>query len=131
MHDTQTERSLGELFAELARESSSLVRQEIALARAELTAQAGRAAGDLGLLAVGGAVAYAGLLALLAAVIVGLAAAGLPWWLAALLVGLAAAAVGYALIKKGLATFKSRTLAPRRTLDTLRADVRWAKEQAR
>src|SRR3712207_8586422 len=42
---------------------------------------------DIGFLAIGGAVAYAGFLAIVATVIIALGANGVPWWLAALLVG--------------------------------------------
>jgi hypothetical protein len=131
MPETKDDRSLGELFADLARESSTLVRQEVELAKTEMTQKASRAARDIGFLAIGGAVAYAGLLAIIAAVIVALATAGLPWWLSALLVGLLVAAAGYFLIQKGLAALKREDLAPKRTLESLKEDAQWAKEQVR
>jgi len=131
MQETKDNRSLGELFAELARESSTLVRQEIDLAKTELSRKAARAAQDIGFLLVGGAVVYAGLLAILAAVIIGLAAAGMPWWLSALIVGVLVAVVGYLLIQKGLAALKRDDLTPRQTLASIREDTQWAKEQAR
>lgn len=65
--------SIGELFAQLGRETSTLVRQEVALAKVELTEKASRAGKDVGRLAVGGAVGYAALLASLAALIILLA----------------------------------------------------------
>jgi len=131
MQETKDTRSLGELFAELARESSTLVRQELDLAKAELTRKASRTAQDIGLLVVGGAIVYAGLLGILAAVIIGLAAAGLPWWLSALIVGLLVAVVGYVLVQKGLAALKRDDLAPRQTLESIKEDTQWAKEQVR
>src|SRR5262245_25365211 len=109
MHEAQPvrdDRSLGELFGELTREISTLVRQEAALARAELSQKASRLGKDIGMLAAGAAVAYAGLLALLAALIIGLAAAGLPGWLAALVVGLIVVAAGGLLIRMGLRALK-------------------------
>jgi alkylation response protein AidB-like acyl-CoA dehydrogenase len=131
MQDSKDNRSLGELFAELARESSTLVHQEIELAKAEMTTKASRAAKDIGFLAIGGFVAYAGLLGILAAVIIGLAAAGLPWWLSALLVGLVVVGVGYMLVQKGLSALKHEDLAPRQTIESIKEDTRWAKEQVR
>ncbi|HYP42038.1 MAG TPA: phage holin family protein [Chloroflexia bacterium] len=131
MSQNRDDRSLGELFAELARETSTLVRQEVALARAELSQKAGQVGRDLGFLAIGGAIAYAGLLAIIAAIIIALATLGLPWWLSALLVGLVVAGIGYFLVQKGLSALKRESLAPRQTLDTLKEDVEWIKEQAR
>jgi len=129
MQDTKDDRSLGELFAELTREMGTLVRAEVELARVELTQKATRVGKDIGFLAAGAAVAYAGLLAILAAVIFGLAALGVPWWLSALLVGLVVAGVGYALVQRGLSALKREDLTPRQTIETLKEDKDWAKEQ--
>ncbi len=129
MQDTKDDRSLGELFAELTREMGTLVRAEVELARVEMTQKASRVGKDIGFLAAGAAVAYAGLLAILAAVIIGLAALGVPWWLAALLVGLVVAGVGYALVQRGLSALKREDLTPRQTIETLKEDKDWAKEQ--
>ena len=87
MIDSKDDRSLGELFADLARESSTLLRQEVQLAKTELSQKVSGLSRDMASVAIGGLVAYAGLLAILAALIIGLATAGLPWWVAALLVG--------------------------------------------
>jgi hypothetical protein len=123
------ERSLGELFGDLARDTGTLVRQEVDLARTELTQKASRAARDLGFLAVGGLVVYAGFLGLLAAAALGLVAAGLDAWVAALLVGVVVAVVGAVLVQRGLSALKREELAPRQTVETLKEDARWAKEQ--
>jgi len=131
MLDSKEDRSLGELFADLARESSTLLRQEVQLAKTELSQKASQVGRDVASLAIGGLVAYAGLLAILAAVIIGLAAAGLPWWLAALLVGIVVVGIGYGLIQRGLTALKREDLAPRQTLESLQEDARWAKEQVR
>ncbi|MDQ3700848.1 MAG: phage holin family protein, partial [Chloroflexota bacterium] len=115
MQPRKEDRSLGELFTELARETGTLVRQEVQLATTEMTHKASRAARDVGFLAVGGLVAYAGVLALLAAVVLGLAAAGFQPWLAALIVGIVVAVIGYALVQRGLSALKRESLAPRQT----------------
>jgi len=125
------ERSIGELFGDLARESSTLLRQEITLARTELAEKGAEVGKDIGRLAIGGAIAYAGLLAIIAAVIIGIAAAGVPWWLSALIVGIVVAGIGYFLVQQGLSALKSRDLGPRQTIETLREDAQWAKEQVR
>jgi hypothetical protein len=123
------DRSLGELFSDLAGDMGTLVRQEVGLAVTEVTHKAERAGRDIAMLAVGGLVAYAGVLALVAALIIGLAAAGFAWWLAALLVGAVVAAIGIVLVQRGLGSLKRADLAPRQTLETLKEDAQWAKDQ--
>ena len=128
MHDSRDEPSLGQLFAELSRETTTLVRQEVNLAKTELSHKAARVGKDVGFLAAGGAILYAGFLAIMAAVILALALF-LPDWLAALIVGVVIAAVGYFLVQRGLDALKREELAPRQSLETLKEDAEWAKEQ--
>jgi hypothetical protein len=129
MQARKDERSLGELFGDLARDMGVLVRQEVQLATTEMTHKASRAAQEVGMIVVGGLVAYAGLLAILASVIVWLAAAGLGWWQAALLVGVIVAVIGGLLVQRGLAALKHADLAPRKTMETLKEDTQWAKDR--
>lgn len=128
--DSKDDRSLGELFSELAQYTSTLVRKEVQLAKTEMSQKASRVGKDVGFLAVGGAVAYAGLLAVLAGVIV-LLGQVIPMWLSALLVGLVVAGVGYFLVRRGLDALKRENLAPRQTIETLKEDQQWAKDQMR
>jgi Putative Actinobacterial Holin-X, holin superfamily III len=128
--DSKDDRSLGELFSELAQDTSTLVRKEVQLAKTEMSQKASRVGKDVGFLAVGGAVAYAGLLAVLAGVIV-LLGQVIHMWLSALLVGLVVAGVGYFLVRRGLDALKREDLAPRQTIETLKEDQQWAKDQMR
>ena len=128
MQGPRDDRSLGELFSELAQETSTLVRQEVNLAKTEMSQKASRAGKHAGVLAAGGALAYAGLLAILAALIV-LLDNVMPLWLSALLVGLVVAVVGYLLIRRALDALKREDFAPRETIETLKEDQRWAKDQ--
>jgi hypothetical protein len=95
-----------------------------------MSEKASRAGKHVGFLAAGGAVAYAGLLAILAAVII-LLNDVMPLWLAALLVGLVVAAVGYFLVRKGLDALKREDFTPTQTMETLKEDQQWAKDQTR
>ncbi len=122
------DRSLGELFAELAQETGKLVREEVNLAKTEMSQKASRVGKDVGFLAAGGAVAYAGLLAIIAGVIAVLGLV-IPLWLSALLVGLVVAVAGYFLVRRGLDALKREDLAPRETIQTLKEDKEWAKDQ--
>lgn len=126
------DRSLGELFAQMAQETSTLVRQEVTLAKAEMSQKASRASKHVGVLAAGGAIAYAGFLAIIAGLIYLLADIDVvPLWLAAFVVGIAVAAVGYFLIRKGLDALKQEDMAPRQTMETLKEDQQWIKDQKR
>lgn len=124
------DRSLGELLGDLTREITSLVRQEATLAKAEMTRKLSQVAKDVGFLAAGGAVAYAGLLALVAALIIGLADAGMEWWAAALLVGVVVAATGGYLVFKGLNALRQQDLTPSQTVETLKEDAQWIRNRA-
>ena len=122
------ERSLGDLFTELASETGSLVRQEVALAQAEITHKATKAGKNIGFLVIGGAVAYAAALAIMAAVIL-LLAQFIPAWLSALLVGLAVGASAYFMITSALAELRKTDPVPRETIETIKEDAKWLKNE--
>jgi high-affinity Fe2+/Pb2+ permease len=78
----------------------------------------------------GGFVAYLGGLALVAALILAVRdLANISLALSALIVGAVLAIVGYVMLQKGVKELKRVDLAPRRTVETLKDDVQWAKEQ--
>jgi hypothetical protein len=122
------ERSLGDLFSELAAETGTLVRQEVALAQAELTVKATSVGKNVGFLAVGGAIAYAGVLAILAGVILGLSLL-IPAWIAAIMVGLVVGAVAFFLISSALEELKKTNLKPEETVESIKEDAQWLKNQ--
>ncbi len=122
------ERSLGDLFSELASETGTLVRQEVSLAQAELTKKATDVGKNVGYLVVGGAVAYAAALALIAAVIIGLSYF-IPAWAAALMVGVIVGVVAFMMISSALAALKRTDLAPRESVESLKEDAQWLKDQ--
>jgi Putative Actinobacterial Holin-X, holin superfamily III len=119
---------LGDLFSDLATEMSNLVRQEVALARVEISQKAKYAGKNIGYLVVGGAVAYAALLAVIAAVIL-LLDRVMPAWGAALLVAFLVAAVGWLLIGKAMSALQHMEVTPRETVETLKEDAAWVKQQ--
>ena len=128
--DSRTdERSIGQLFSDLSRQLSTLVRQEITLARTEMTNRATEAGRGAAMVGAGGALAYAGGLAIVAAIVLLVIQAGVEPWLAALLVGVVVVIVGGALIASGRTAISRTDLTPRRTIESLRDDTDWAKEQ--
>jgi hypothetical protein len=125
------ERSIAELFSKLSAETSTLIRQELELARAELTEKGKEAGKGAGLFGGAGAVGLLGAGALTAGVILvlDLAIAG---WLAAILVGLVYVAVAGFLAVQGRDRIQRATPpVPEQTVDTVKEDVEWAKSRAR
>jgi Putative Actinobacterial Holin-X, holin superfamily III len=124
------ERAMGDLLKQLAQETSTLVRQEVELAKAEVSEkgrQAGKgagmfgAAGILGLLALG-ALTAAAILAL------DLVVAG---WLAALIVATVEGATAGLLALAGKARVQEATPPAPQTVETVKEDIEWAKTRGR
>lgn len=122
------DRSLGELFSELAAETGTLVRQEVALAQAEITAKATKAGKNVGYLAAGGAVGYVGLMAIVAGIIIGLSYF-IPAWLAAVGVGAVIAVVSYVLINSALSELRNMEVTPTESVESIKEDAQWLKNQ--
>src|SRR5215204_1607082 len=128
MQTQKDERSIGDLFSQLAADTGTLIRQEVALAQTELTAKATQVGKNVGFLAVGGAVGYAAVLAILAGIIIGLANF-MPAWLAALLVGVVVGAVSFVLVSSALSELKQTDLKPEETVESIKEDAQWLKNQ--
>jgi hypothetical protein len=133
-HDSQSDlhdRPIGDLLKQLSEQTSTLVRQELELAKAEF-AQKGKQAGvGAGLLGAGGIV---GLLALgaLTATLILLLATFLEPWIAALIVTVVYAAIAGVLALTGKGRVKEATPPmPEQTVETVKEDVAWAKTRAR
>jgi len=122
------ERSLGELFSELAGETGTLIRQEVALAQVELTQKATKVGKNVGYLVVGGAVAYAAVLALLTALIIGLGTI-IGYGFAALVVGIVVAVAAGILVMSAINALKNVDITPRQTVETIKEDAQWLKDQ--
>ena len=144
------DQSIGELVKQLATETTTLVRQELELARAEASragetvvklarqelelakaemSEKGRQAGPgIGMLGAAGGTALLAAGALSAFLIL-LLDEVMPDWLAALIVGVALAIVAGVLYSAGKGRVQEVTLVPEQTIDTLKEDVEWAKTQ--
>jgi nitrate/nitrite transporter NarK len=131
MSDPNTNpRSAGGLLADTMGNVSALVRNEVDLARAEISENVNQAGTALGLIAGAAIIALVSLIVLATALVAGLAEAGLhPGW-AALIVGVALAAVAYFMLQKGTNDLKLSSLAPTRTAKNVRRDAETVKEAA-
>jgi uncharacterized membrane protein YqjE len=123
-------RSIAALFGDLLSESTTLIRQEIDLAKAEASQKVGQVGRGAAMLGAGGAIAFAGFLYLLLSATVALEAWVDPW-LAALIVGGVTLLVGLIVLGVGRSRMSADSLQPRRTLRTLEEDREWARAQVR
>ena len=131
------DRSLGRLFRDLSLDAVTLVRQEIDLAKTEVSEKVIHLTAMSRAVGIGAGLAVAGALALLAAVILGftslLAKFMSPWvamWLAPLIVGVVLAGIGYAMIRSALDTHR-QSLVPRKTAESLQENKEWLKSKIR
>jgi hypothetical protein len=119
---------MGEILRDLMQDLGRLVRNEIQLARTEFTekVQRGRTAGGAFATAV-----LAGFLATACLVTACIAALALvvPLWLAALVMGILLGVIAGGAFIAGRHQWENMDFAPRQTIETLREDVAWAKQQ--
>jgi uncharacterized membrane protein YqjE len=120
------ERPIGELVKDLSAQTSTLVRQEIELARAELQEKgkvAGKGAGMLG------GAAAAGLLAMgaLTAALIALLDKAMATWVAALIVMALWAVIALVLAKAGQRSLQRAAPPAPQTVETVKEDIQWAK----
>src|SRR5688572_25317138 len=114
-----SEPSIGTLLKELTDESRTLLRQEVELAKVEMSEKAAVMGRNGAYMGAGAFVAYAGLLAIIAAACIGTYVllrnamdSEIAAWLAPLIVGVIVAAVGYIFVQKAINTFKRESLMP-------------------
>jgi hypothetical protein len=125
------EQPLGELLKQLSEETTRLVRQELELAKAELTQKGKQAGAGAGLFGAAGAIGLAALGASTACFILALNAV-MPAWLAALIVAVVYGIIAFVLVKQGQARMRRATPpVPEQTIETVKEDVEWAKTQMR
>ena len=124
------ERSVASLLSDLARDFSLLIRQEVALAKAEASEKVGQLGMGVGMMAAGGFVAFAGLIVLMFAGVYALSLVMAPWQ-AALIVGGVVTLLGIILVFVGKSKLSADKLTPQRTIQSIKDDARWAKEQVR
>ncbi|HMI70339.1 MAG TPA: phage holin family protein [Solirubrobacteraceae bacterium] len=133
-HDAQPalrDQSISELVKDLATETSTLVRQEIDLAKAEMTDRGKRAGKGVGMLAAGAVVALLAFGALTAGLIAALDLA-MPTWLAALIVTVVYGAIAAVLVQIGRKQVQEAAPpVPEETIESVKEDVQWAKTRTR
>jgi uncharacterized membrane protein YqjE len=132
-HAPEEGRSLMALFSDLLRETSTLVHNEAELAKVEISDKVSQVSNGLAELAIGGLIVFAGFIILLMALSNGLMHL-LPEeqadWLAPLIVGAVVVVFGFIAVLRGRSNVKPESLAPERTMESLRRDAQMMKEHA-
>lgn len=123
------EPALGPLFNQLARDSSDLIRQEIALAKTELRQSVRQTANGAVKLGIAAALAAVGGLVLTTFVILLLGQLLDNYWVAALIVGVVLTLTGVLLALAGMRRLKEVDMAPQETIETLKEDRAWAQAE--
>jgi len=121
--DDSAERTLGQLVAEATQDISSIVRSEVALAKAEMAADAKKAGLGVGMFATAGVFAFLALILLLIAAAYGLVALGLSPWLAFLIVALVLLIIGAVLVLVGKRSIDSVQGKPERAIKSTQETI--------
>lgn len=124
-------RSIAELFSDALAQLSRLVRDEIQLARAEISNSVTQAGVGIGLLVGAGLVLMATFVVLLLALAAWFGQLGVSAPLARLLAALVGIALAVALGLAGKSRLSAENLKPKRTLDQLEQDAAAVKEQVK
>jgi len=129
--NSQSNRSIPELFSDAVAQLAKLLGNEFALARAELSEKASLAGRGAGMVGAGAVLLIPALVLLLFALSAMLIRRGVSEPLAYLAVGAAATLIAAVLIGMGLSRFSAGALTPRVTLDQVERDKDAAKEMVR
>jgi hypothetical protein len=129
--------SLPALLRELRDESTTLVRQEVRLAKTELRENISQLGHHAVQIAIGAFVAYAGLIVLLLGLgqLLGVAFehagldSDLSQWLAPAIVGVGAALLGWILLTRARHALTREDLAPHQTIESLKTTKSWAQDK--
>lgn len=130
------ERSIGDLIKELQTESSSLVRQEVELAKSEVGETARVYTKNAASMAIGGVLLVAALFGALitinralTAILAGMLGVDTALWLAPLLLTVVLAIVGWTMLNGALERIRNQSLVPQRTTTTLKEEKQWLKHR--
>ena len=124
------ESSLGDLLTGLTTDLSTLLRQEVQLAKVETMEKVSQATQSIVLMVAGGFVAYAGFLAIVAALVLGIASLfSFPLWISALIAGVLVVAIGAILLQSGRGMLKQLSMMPEKTVESMKENMDMIKEK--
>jgi cytochrome c biogenesis protein CcdA len=125
--DDSQRQSFGDLLSQLANNSAALVRDEIALAKQEMTEKISSFKSGVIVAAIGAFIGVLAILTLLAAAVIGLGNLIGPGY-SALVIGGVLAIIAGIITASGMGRLKQTSLKPEQTIETLEEDKEWLKE---
>jgi uncharacterized membrane protein YqjE len=126
----QNGRSVPEVLQDIVGNIQEIIRSEFSLAKIEIKQEAAQAKGPVIMWLVGGALGLYALGFLLFTAVLGMATV-MPIWIAALIVGAVLTVISIALLSAAGKRLKQVHKVPERTIESLKENVQWAKEQIR
>jgi uncharacterized membrane protein YqjE len=124
----QNERSVPEVLQDIVGNIQEIIRSEFTLAKIEVKQEAAQAKGLLVMWLIGGALGLYALGFMLFTAMLGMATV-MPMWLAALIVAVVLTVISIAMLSVASNRLKQVRKVPERTIETLKENVQWAKEQ--
>lgn len=125
------DRSLGELFSDLSQQTAGLIRQEMRLAKAELSDQLSDVGRHAAMIGASVAFGLAAVIAVAAAIALLLIKFGVAPWLAAVITAVAMAGTAFVLAQSGISALRKKTITPVETIHSLKETTQWLKNGTR
>ena len=127
MDAPRIDRSFGELFSDLSQQTAELIRQEMRLAKAELSATAADVGRHAMMIGAGVVFGLAAVITLAGALTLVLIEVGVVPWLAAVITAAAMSATAFMLAQAGITALKNKSIAPVETMHSLKETTQWLK----
>jgi uncharacterized membrane protein YqjE len=131
MNVPHVERSLGELFSDLSQQSADLIRQEMRLAKVELSENLAGAGRHAMLIGVAMAFGLAAVIAAAASILLVMIELGVEPWLAATITTAVTGLAACVLAQSGVSGLRKTTIAPVETIHSLKETTEWLKNPTR
>ena len=131
MDVSRMDRSLGELFSDLSQQTAELIRQEMRLAKAELSDKLSDVGKHMAMIAAAAVFALAALMAVTAGIVLLLVRVGVEPWLAAVITAALMGIAAFLLAQSGIAALRKKSIAPVETIDSLKETTQWLKNGTR
>jgi putative copper export protein len=131
MDVTRIDRSIGELFSDLSQQTTDLIKQEMRLAKAELTENLSGVGRHAMMIGVSLAFGLAAVIAVAAAIALLLVEIGVEPWGAALITALVMGLAAYTLAQAGISALRKTSIAPVETIHSLKETTQWLKNGTR
>ena len=129
---TGSDQSLTALLTGIINDAETLMKQEVALAKAEINQKVTRIARSGVWFAAAGVLAFSALMTLLASAVLGLMAAfAIQPWLSALIVALVVFGAAYVALQSGRSLLSQESLAPKQTIESLKENAEWIRSHTR